>query len=173
MQQLKFHPTWTQQAQIMAISTYLKWPFSLWPCWRRSPVTPPIICRLDAKTSQNKLLQKLRVNGETSEIDHITRLLYHIEGVSSSYLDSLYENKLVSAQASITKEDSEGQSPSLVKLLRDVSVSTDNGRSWLPAFPRNYEHKKRVGKNSIKTNNSYLMSHKKLFTLLRQQLIQN
>lgn len=157
----------TPKPHIWAVYSYLKWPFNLWPCWRRSPVTPPIICRLDVKTSQNKLHQKLKVEGETSEIEHIAFLLYHIEEVSSSYLDSLDRNKLVSARASIRRR-CEGQSPSLVKLSRAVSVSTENGRSWLPAFPRNYEHKKLVGKNSIKTNNSYLMSHKKLFTLLRQ-----
>lgn len=69
----------------------------------------------------------------------------------------------------------QGDSPSLVKLLRAVSVLTENGRSWLPAFPRNCKGTKRKGKEekkyiyidiSTKRIFSFLMSHKKLCTLL-------
>jgi hypothetical protein len=73
----------------------------------------------------------------TSNIGIIVCLLYHIEVASSSYLHTLDKNKLEGKHASITKEISEGDSPSLVNLVRAVSVSTENGRSWLPAFPRN------------------------------------
>jgi hypothetical protein len=44
----------------------------------------------------------------------------------------------------------QGDSPSLVKLLRAVSVLTENGRSWLPAFPRNCKGTERKGKEEKK-----------------------
>lgn len=60
----------------------------------------------------------------------------HIGAASTSHLDTsdlIIEKSKYQLQRKLSQEDS----PSLVKLVRAVSVSTENGRSWLPAFPRN------------------------------------
>jgi hypothetical protein len=59
---------------------------------------------------------------------------------------------------------SQGDSPSLVKPLIAISVSTENGRSWLPAFPRNCKRTKRKGKQKKKKKK--LIKKKKNFQIL-------
>lgn len=127
---------------------YRQWPFNLWPCWRISSITPPIICWLQSKTVIISNFKRPNDAWGTRKFEKTERLLYHSVVASSLYLRKSNKSNQNSRQTYNAKEDNWIRNlPSFVNLLIAVSVSTDNWRSWLPAFPRNWKQTKTITNN--------------------------